>query len=101
MRKVFKEGKRKMKKEEKGEFKDFTDGKDKEKRKYKNKVFFLHKSKGGNHLYAFVNEGQFLNVRSIIMNINEVEALMEGKTDYAKVSIIPEEEEEDDLTESG
>lgn len=74
---------------------------EKEKGKYKNKVFFLHKSKGGNHLYAFVNEGLFLNVRSIIMNINEVEALLEGKRDYAKVSIMPEEEEEeDDSTES-
>lgn len=70
------------------------------KKEYKNKVFFLHKSKGGNHLYAFVNEGHFFNVRSIIMNINEVEALLAGKSDYAKVSIMPEEEEDDDRTES-
>jgi hypothetical protein len=61
---------------------------------YKNKVIWLHKSKKGEHLYAFVNEGKFQNVKSLLMNKSEVEDLLSGKVDGIKISIM---EDEDDL----
>lgn len=61
---------------------------------YKNKVIWLHKSKKGDHLYAFVNEGEFHNVRSLLMNKSEVEDLLSGKVEGIKISIM---DSEDDL----
>ena len=89
-------------KEEIGIFKDFTipGGEKMAETKYKNKVIWLHESKKGEHLYAFVNEGVFHNVRSILMNKSEVENLLSGKVDGIKISIMEEKEEEkDDLDE--
>ena len=80
-----------MKEEEKGEFKDFTDRK--EKKEYKNKVIWLHKSRKGDHLYAFANEGVFHNAKSILMNVSEVMALIEGFSDGIKISIISQEDD--------
>jgi len=67
-------------------------------KEYKNKVIWLHKSKAGNHLYAFGNEGVFHNVKSILMNISEVEALIKGDVDGIKISIMEDKEEEEDGT---
>jgi len=64
-------------------------------KEYKNKVIWLHKSKAGQHLYAFTNEGSFHNCKSILMNISEVEALIADKFDSIKVSIMEEEKSED------
>lgn len=63
-----------------------------EKKIYKNKVVFLHKSKNGRHLYAFDNDGAFAAAKSIILNVSEVEALIEGKFKNIKVSIMEEGE---------
>jgi hypothetical protein len=58
---------------------------------YKNKVLFLRKSKNGNHLYAFDLEGAMESAEngSLIMNITEVIAVMEGKIPFCKVSMLP------------
>jgi len=58
---------------------------------YKNKVVFLRKSIAGNHLYAFDYNDAFAEAKegSIIMNISDVEALIAGKYDSIKVSIMP------------
>jgi hypothetical protein len=82
-------------KEKVGKFKDFTiPGGEKMKKEYKNKVIWLHVSKKKEHLYAFVNEGEFHNVKSLLMNKSEVEDLLSGKVDGIKISIM---EVEDDL----
>lgn len=67
-----------------------------DKREYKNKVVFLRKSKKGEHLYAFDNDGAFAAAvkGSIIMNISEVEALIEGRFGSIKVSIMEAKAEE-------
>jgi hypothetical protein len=88
-----------MKKEEKGEFRDFTDGSSDGKREYKNKVVFLRKSKKGKHLYAFNNEGALDNAESILMNVSEVQALIAGEFESIKVSIMEKKEPNDDLSE--
>jgi hypothetical protein len=76
-------------KEEAEKFKDFTiPGGEKMKKEYKNKVIWLHVSKKKEHLYAFVNEGEFHNVRSLLMNKSEVEDLLSGKVDGIKISIM-------------
>jgi len=72
-----------------------------EKTVYKNKVVFLRKSKAGNHLYAFDNNGAFVDTieGSFIMNISDVEALIAGKYESIKVSFMPKNKEKDDLSE--
>ena len=60
---------------------------------YKNKVVFLRKSKKGEHLYAFNNDDAFAKADSIIMNISEVQALIDGKFESIKVSIMEKEED--------
>jgi hypothetical protein len=66
-----------------------------EKIEYKNKVVFLRKSKAGEHLYAFDYNGAFADAKegSIIMNISDVKALIAGKWDKIKVSIMPKKDE--------
>jgi hypothetical protein len=66
---------------------------------YKNKVVFLRKSKKGEHLYAFDNDGAFAAARdgSILMNISDVHALIHDEYKSIKVSIM----EKEDATESG
>lgn len=66
-----------------------------EKKKYKNKVVFLRKSKAGDHLYAFDNNGALGKAESIIMNISDVQALIGGKYTSIKISIM--EKKKDDL----
>lgn len=83
------------KKEEEGEFKDFTNKtkEEIEEKQYKNKVVFLHKSKAGNHLYAFDNNGAFADAKegSIIINISDIEALLSNDFQSIKVSIMPKD----------
>ena len=66
------------------------------KKEYKNKAVFLRKSKKGERLYAFDNDGAFAKAieGSIIMNISEVEALIAGKFESVKVSIMEKSSEE-------
>ena len=59
-------------------------------------VLWLHKSKEGKHLYTFANEGNFHNVKSLLVNISEVQALIDGNVKYIKVSLMKEEEEEEE-----
>ena len=73
---------------------------------YKNPVLFLRKSKAGKHLYAFDYEETFAKARrgSIVMNISDVEALINGNVPFIKISIMPEKEsdkeEEDEENKS-
>lgn len=86
----------KRKQEEKGVFKDFTFPGGVKMSEYKNKVVFLRKSKKGEHLYAFDNDGAFATAvgGSVIMNIPEVEALIRGDYKSIKVSIMEEKKDE-------
>ena len=75
-------------------------GKDMEK-SYKNPVLFLHKSKAGGHLFAFNmekegGEGMVLGdgIESLLMNISDVTAVMNGEMTWCKVSIMPKKAEE-------
>lgn len=65
---------------------------------YKTPVLFLRRSKAGKHLYAFNridndDEGKILGggIDSILMNISDVTQLIEGKTEWIKVSVISAE----------
>jgi hypothetical protein len=71
-----------------------------EEKKYKNKVVFLRKSKKGEHLYAFDYNDAFKEAieGSILMNISDVEALIAGKYESIKISIMPKKEEEETST---
>jgi hypothetical protein len=63
---------------------------------YANKVIFLRKSKKGEHLYAFDNDGAFAAAKegSLLMNISDVKNLIEGKFESIKVSVMPKKEED-------
>ena len=62
---------------------------------YKNKVVFLRKSKKGAHLYAFNREGALGGgIESILIDVSEVERLIEGSTEWIKVSIMETKETE-------
>jgi len=64
---------------------------------YKNKVLFLRVSKEGNHLYAFDREGGLGDgIGSILMNRSELEELLNGEADTCKVSLMKENENEND-----
>ena len=68
-----------------------------EKKTYKNPVLFLRKSKAGEHLYAFNIEkegGMVLGggVKSLILNVSDIEKLLGGEVDKIKVSITLVEE---------
>jgi hypothetical protein len=62
---------------------------------YKSKVVFLRKSKKGEHLYAFDYNGAFASAvdGSLILNVSEVEALIAGKFESIKVSVMPKKED--------
>ena len=65
-----------------------------EEKAYKNPVLFLRKSKAGKHLYAFNYEGALgEDVGSLIMDVTEVEKVIEGKSEWCKVGVIPTKEE--------
>lgn len=82
--------------------------KEEEERKgYKVPVIYLRKSKAGEHLYAFNvsakdANGNALadkmvlggNIGSLIVNVSDVEKVVAGKMDWAKVSVLPAEERE-------
>ena len=60
---------------------------------YKNKVLFLRKSKRGAHLYAFNYEGALGgDVGSLIMDVSEVEKVIEGKSEWCKIGVLPVKE---------
>ena len=64
-------------------------------KEYKNKIVFLRKSKKGEHLYAFDYNGAFKTAidGSLIINVSDVEALIAGKYESIKVSIMPKQEQ--------
>lgn len=62
---------------------------------YKSPILYLHKSKAGGHLYAFNvekegGEGTILGgeIESLIMNVSDVQAIVEGRMEWAKVSVV-------------
>ena len=64
------------------------------KKVYKNKVVFLRLSKGGDHVYAFNREGALgEKVSSLIANVKDIQALLEGKAEWSKVSVVEVKEE--------
>jgi len=66
-----------------------------EEKTYKNAVIFARLSKSGNHVYAFNREGALgEKVASLIMNVKDLQAVLEGKSDWAKISVVEEEEED-------
>lgn len=71
-----------------------TDEKAKEGKTYKNPILYLRKSKAGKHLYAFNVEGCLgETAESLVMNISDISAVIEGRMEWAKVSVLVKEEE--------
>lgn len=66
----------------------------KEKKTYKTPILYLRKSKAGNHLYAFNVEKDGKKsvlgggVESLLVNISDVQAVIDGKMEWAKVSVL-------------
>ena len=62
---------------------------------YVNKVVFLRKSKKGEHLYVFDNDGAFAAAKegSLLMNVSDVKNLIDDKFESIKVSVMPRKEE--------
>lgn len=66
-----------------------------EEKEYKNKVVFLRRSKKGAHLYAFNYEGALGDdVESLIMDVSVIEKVIEGKSEWCKIGVIPVKEGE-------
>ena len=64
-----------------------------EKPEYKNRVVFLRLSKSGDHVYAFNREGALgEKVASLIGNVKDIRAVIDGKSDWAKVSVVEEKD---------
>lgn len=62
---------------------------------YKNKVVFLRLSKSGEHVYAFNRDGALgEKVASLIANVKDIRAVIDGKGDWAKLSVVEEKEED-------
>lgn len=73
--------------------------KEEEEKTYKQPVLFLRKSKAGKHLYAFNREEEGVSVLgggigSILMDVSEVERVLEGKSEWCKIGVLPVKEEE-------
>lgn len=65
-----------------------------EKKTYANPILYLRKSKKGEHLYAFNVEGCLGGeTESLVMNISDVLAVIEGRMEWAKVSVLSKEGE--------
>ena len=58
---------------------------------YKNKVVFLRRSRAGDHLFIHDSRGDLVKCGTLIMNVSEVERLIEGGTEWIKVSVLPPE----------
>jgi len=70
------------------------DNKKKEEHVYKNRVVFLRLSKSGEHVYAFNRDGALgKEVSSLIANVKDIRAVIDGKGDWAKVSVVEEKED--------
>ena len=81
-----------------------TNEKAKQGKTYKNKVVYLRLSKAGEHVYAFnveskdeegVGTGEMAlgrGIESMIANVREVTAMLEGSAEYAKISVLPVKE---------
>ena len=65
-----------------------------EKKTYKTPILYLHISRAGEHLYAFnieKKDGSMVlggEVESLILNVSEVSAVLEGRMEWAKVSVL-------------
>lgn len=65
-----------------------------QKKTYKTSILYLHKSKAGEHLYAFNVEkdgGDMVlggEIESLILNVSDVSAVLEGRMKWAKVSVV-------------
>jgi hypothetical protein len=77
--------------------------KEDEEKVYKNPILYLRKSKKGEHLYAFnveakaeglADPGEMVlgdKVGSLIVNVSDVVKLVDGKTEWIKVSVMSAE----------
>ena len=62
---------------------------------YKNKVLFARLSKKGDHIYAFNNDNILgAEYESLILNVSDVKALLEGKYESIKVSAMEVKKDE-------
>ena len=77
-------------------------GKAMEEKVYANPILYLHKSRVGKHLFAFNiekkggEEGDMVlgnDIESLILNISDVSAVIEGQMKWAKVSVVRVKEE--------
>jgi hypothetical protein len=60
----------------------------------------LRKSKAGKHLFAFERDGVLgKGVDSLVLNVSDVKQLLNGETDWIKVSAMSKKEEEDSAEE--
>jgi hypothetical protein len=67
---------------------------------YKNRILFLRKSKEGKHVFAFNRDGILgEGVKSILINVSDLEQLIGGGSEWCKVSAM--EDLDADKTESG
>lgn len=76
------------------------------KKTYKVPILYLRKSEKGNHLYAFdvaekdmagKESGEMVlggKTESLIMNVSDVQAVIDGKIRWAKVSVMRNKEDE-------
>ena len=73
---------------------EIEEEKQKEEHVYKNKVVFLRLSKSGEHVYAFNRDGALgKEVASLIANVKDIRAVIDDKSDWAKISIVKEKED--------
>jgi len=69
--------------------------KEEEEKVYKNAVLFARLSKSGDYVYAFNRDGALgEGVSSLIANVKDMRAVLEGKNEWAKISVIEEKEED-------
>lgn len=61
---------------------------------YKHKAVFLRRSKAGEHLFLHDTQENLAPGSTLIMGVSEVEAVIKGEREWAKVGILPPEEVE-------
>lgn len=59
-----------------------------EEKVYKNPVVFLRRSKAGDHLFVHDSKSVLEQGGTLIMNVSDVKRLINGGTDWIKVSVV-------------
>lgn len=62
---------------------------------YKNKILFGRLSKAGNHIYCYQHEAILSpGVKSLLINVGELQDVISGKSQYVKISAMEANEED-------